>query len=136
MTPWGTSDDEFQAIVNLVRRNPQVQADIERITGLSVDPGASPRTIFNNYRALEQATAVIKTVAAHGKAVNEVRTVAMEMDAQANVLSENEALRARCRQLEEQSKDLEKRNTALTREYEKVVAEPARAVDAKGTQRT
>lgn len=72
------SDEEFQAIVSIIQNDPQVRADIEAITGQSLD-GKSPRELFTLFRAIGGAAAVQEAVARFGRARRALRRTRIEL---------------------------------------------------------
>jgi hypothetical protein len=111
------SDEEFQAVVQLIQGDEQLRADIEAITGQSLE-GKSPRELFDLFRAINTATEIQLTVARYGQARRLVARTRAELEAPARV-PETEAertianQRALIRQLEQNNEALRARNAAL-----------------------
>lgn len=82
--PQEYSDDEFQAVVNMIRNDPEVRADIEAITGQTID-GKTPRELFDLFRALEGATQVQQVVVRYGQARRALRRTRMQVADPVNV---------------------------------------------------
>lgn len=70
--PQEYSQEEFAAVVALIRSDRGLQADIEAITGQKLD-GKSPRELFDLFRAIETAAHVQTSVVAYGRARQMVR---------------------------------------------------------------
>ena len=82
--PQEYSDDEFQAVVNMIRNDPEERADIEAITGQTID-GKTPRELFDLFRALEGATQVQQVVVRYGQARRALRRTRMQVADPVNV---------------------------------------------------
>lgn len=70
--------EEFDQIVNLLTTDASIRADIEAITGQSLD-GRSPRELFNLFRAISGAATVQEAVARFGRARRQLRQVRAEL---------------------------------------------------------
>lgn len=70
--PQEYSDEEFKAVVALINHDANVRADIEAITGQTLD-GKTPRELFDLFRALEEATQVQAVVVRYGQARRALR---------------------------------------------------------------
>ncbi|MET8985904.1 hypothetical protein ABZW49_10685 [Nonomuraea wenchangensis] len=76
--PQDYSPDEFDAVVALIQRDSGVRADIEAITGQTLD-GKTPRELFDLFRALEGATQVQSVVVRYGQAKRALRQTRAEL---------------------------------------------------------
>ena len=72
------SPEEFDQIVNLLVHDASIRADIEAITGQSLD-GRSPRELFNLFRAIGGAAAVQEAVARFGRARRALRRTRIQL---------------------------------------------------------
>lgn len=70
--PQEYSAEEFDAVVALIRRDADLRADIEAITGQSLN-GKSSRDLFDLFRTLEGATQVQSVVVRYGQAKRALR---------------------------------------------------------------
>ena len=78
-TPQQYSPEEFDAVVALIQNDPDLRADIEAITGQSLD-GKTPRELFDTFRAINQATELQATVVRYGQARQAVRRTRLQME--------------------------------------------------------
>ncbi len=76
--PQEYSPEEFEAVVALIRNDAGVRADIEAITGQTLD-GKSPRELFDLFRTLEGATQVQSVVARYGQAKRALRQTRVDL---------------------------------------------------------
>ncbi|MGS2645914.1 hypothetical protein [Streptosporangium sp. G12] len=75
--PQDYSAAEFDAVVELIRGDADLQKDIETITGQTLD-GKSPRELFDLFRTLQRTTEVQAAVVNYGRARRAVRQAAAE----------------------------------------------------------
>lgn len=111
------SAEEFDQVVNLLTNDASLRADIEAITGQTLQ-GKSPRELFDLFRAVDQAAAVQLAVAKFGKARRLVREVRGELAADevahlADNPSLDELTRRRLVELETKLDELKGRNARL-----------------------
>ncbi|MDH2424820.1 hypothetical protein [Sphaerisporangium sp. TRM90804] len=74
------SAEEFDAVVALIQGDASLRADIEAITGQSLN-GKNPRELFDTFRAIGQAAELQISVAKYGRARQMVRQVRAELAA-------------------------------------------------------
>lgn len=72
------SPEEFDAVVALIRRDEQLRADIEAITGQKL-AGKTPRQLFDLFRTLEGAAQVQTVVVRYGQARRAVRQTRIDL---------------------------------------------------------
>jgi hypothetical protein len=72
------SPEEFDAVVALIRRDEELRADIEAITGQKLD-GKTPRQLFDLFRMLEGAAQVQTVVVRYGQARRAVRQTRIDL---------------------------------------------------------
>lgn len=70
--PQDYSPEEFDAVVALIRRDADLRADIEAITGQTLG-GKTPRELFDLFRTLDGATQVQSVVVRYGQAKRALR---------------------------------------------------------------
>ena len=103
---------EFDAVVQMIQNDASLRADIEAITGQSLD-GKSPRELFDAFRTIEKSNEVLAAVVNHGRARQAVRDTRAMLEADAD---SNEALRlarSRIEELERRNEELKRKNYAL-----------------------
>lgn len=76
------SPEEFDAVVALIQSDAGLRADIEAITGQTLD-GKTPRELFEAFRAIDAAADIQISVARYGKARQLVRETRAELAAAA-----------------------------------------------------
>jgi hypothetical protein len=114
------SADEFAAVVTLIETDAGLRADIEAITGQTLDC-KTPRELFDLFRAINDAAEVQATVVRYGQARQAVRqTRAMlaagaleELDPACPATKKIHELEARCDELKARNQRLEASNKAL-----------------------
>lgn len=74
------SAEEFDQTVAILQNDASLRADIEAITGQSLD-GKTPRELFDLFRSINQATEIQMAVVGYGRARQMVARVRAEMDA-------------------------------------------------------
>ena len=133
------SAEEFDAVVALVTRDPQMRADIERITGKQLT-GKSPREIFDLFRAVENTIKVQATVVAFGRGKVALAETARELNGVAGVLGEvkkkNEeitVLKKELAELRNKQRSMEHYHRQELRAAENRIAAPAIAIHSEGT---
>lgn len=74
------SAEEFDQTVAILQNDASLRADIEAITGQTLD-GKTPRELFDLFRSINQATEIQMAVVGFGRARQMVARVRGEMDA-------------------------------------------------------
>jgi len=124
--------EEFDQVVGIIRADAQVRADIEAITGQSLD-GKSPRELFDLFRGIHEAAVVQEAVARYGLARRRLRAVRAELAAdRAAELAEgldvnpdvNEIARKRIAELEAKLDQLKIENNRLRRSNKAIAGAP------------
>ncbi len=100
---------EFEAVVALIRADAGVAADIEAITGQSLDD-KTPRQLFELFVSIGQAADVQTVVARYGQARQSLRQVRAQL---AEPVEVEPAAAAHITRLETQLAELKAANTAL-----------------------
>ena len=105
--------EEFDAVVAMIRNDASLRADIEAITGQSLN-GKTPRELFDLFQTIEKTTAIQAAVVNYGRARQAVRdTRAMLAEgALAEMDPADPALR-RIRDLEAKVDELKSTNSRL-----------------------
>lgn len=107
------SAEEFDRVVALINKDPGLRSDIEAITGQSLK-GKNPRELFDLFRAVHDATEVQLTVAAYGRARQQVReTRAMLAEAALEERDSADPAVRRIRDLETKVDELKDANARL-----------------------
>lgn len=74
----GYSPEEFDIAVSMIRNDAALRADIETITGQTLD-GKTPRQLFDLFRAINTAAEVQGAVVRYGRARQAVRQTRIEL---------------------------------------------------------
>jgi hypothetical protein len=107
------SAEEFNRVVALINKDAGLRSDIEAITGQSLK-GKNPRELFDLFRAVHDATDVQLTVAAYGRARQQVReTRAMLAEAALDERDSSDPAVQRIRDLEAKVDELKAANARL-----------------------
>lgn len=77
--PQSYTAEEFDAVVAQIQGDAQLRADLEAITGQTLE-GRTPREVFDTFRAVQGATDVMAVVAGYGQARQAVRRTRIEME--------------------------------------------------------
>ena len=77
--PQSYTAEEFDAVVAQIQGDAQLRADLEAITGQTLE-GRTPREVFDAFRAVQGATDVMAVVAGYGQARQAVRRTRIEME--------------------------------------------------------
>ncbi|MER6575776.1 hypothetical protein [Nonomuraea sp. NPDC001023] len=111
--PQDYSPDEFDSVVAMIRKDASLRADIEAITGQTLN-GKTPRELFNLFRTIQQTTAVQAAVVNYGRARQAVRdTRAMLAEGALEDLDAADPALRRIRDLEAKVDELKSTNIRL-----------------------
>ena len=124
------SPEEFDAVVRMIRNNPELQQDIEAITGQSLD-GKSAREVFDLFRTIEAVSGVQAVVVNYGRARQAVRDTRASLEADANAEEALRLARAEITRLEKSNEDLKRRNQALSTAHGATALPPARTAGGR-----
>ncbi|MGW5259638.1 hypothetical protein ACWEQG_01605 [Microbispora sp. NPDC004025] len=112
--PQDYSPEEFDAVVAMIQNDPELRADIEAITGQTLD-GKSPRDLFNLFRSIQKAADVQIAVVNYGRARQAIRDTRAALEADADAEESLRLARNRILELERSNEELKRKNYALSR---------------------
>lgn len=104
--------EEFDAVVQMIQSDAGLRADIEAITGQTLD-GKTPRELFDAFRTIEKSNEVLATVVNHGRARQAVRDTRALLEADADADEALKLARAEIERLETSNEALKRKNAAL-----------------------
>lgn len=126
--------EEFDAVVSLLLSDERARRDIEAITGEKL-AGKTAREVFDLYLTVQKTTEVKATFAAYGRAgviLNEVRR---EVEGQAAVADELEAVKNEIKELKTVNGSLRRALEDERTAHNNAIAAPAMAVHSEGTKK-
>ncbi|PZG49874.1 hypothetical protein C1I98_11200 [Spongiactinospora gelatinilytica] len=107
------SPEEFDRAVTMIQSDADLRADIEAITGQSLD-GKSPRELFDTFRSIQRAAEVQAAVVNYGRARQAVRDTRAMLEADASAEEALGLARAEIERLEKSNEELKRKNQALS----------------------
>ncbi len=126
--------EEFDAVVDLLRRDTQARQNIEAITGQRLS-GMTPRQIFDLYQAVQKATEVKATIAAYGRASVLLDDARRDLEGRGSLEEELAAAREEIKGLKQVNGSMKRGLELQARQIENSTAGTAMAVYAEGTGR-
>jgi len=103
---------EFDGVVKMIQDDAGLRADIEAITGQSLD-GKTPRELFDAFRTIEKSNEVLAAVVNHGRARQAVRDTRAMLEADADASEALRLARNRIEELERKNEELKRKNATL-----------------------
>ncbi|GII88246.1 hypothetical protein Ssi03_62360 [Sphaerisporangium siamense] len=108
--------EEFDAVVEMIQGDTDLRADIEAITGQTLD-GKTPRQLFNLFRTIQHTTEVQAAVVNYGRARQALRDTRAALEADADAEEALRLARAEIKRLELANDELRRKNYALNRAH-------------------
>ncbi|RBQ21570.1 hypothetical protein DP939_02340 [Spongiactinospora rosea] len=107
------SPEEFDRAVTMIQSDADLRADIEAITGQSLE-GKTPRELFDTFRSIQHAAEVQAAVVNYGRARQAVRDTRAMLEADASAEEALGLARKEIERLEKSNEELKRKNQALS----------------------